>query len=310
MDSNEISQAQERPTWHKVADFPLVTLIIATAAFALAVTCGVLTGSALPPMDPVLSLVIQSVVTLALGFLAYKLVVAHLGSVHRDELRFHDAPRETGIGLALGAGLFSLVVGLAALLDVYNIIGWGSTRKLPNILLAAAIVPGVMEEMFFRGILFRWFEEFAGTWAALFLTSALFGVAHIYNPNATWFSSFAIAVEAGVLLGGVYMLTRSLWMPIGLHAAWNFTQGFIFDVPVSGVDSQGMVEARLSGPEMLSGGEFGLEASLLALLVATAAGVWFVLRAVKQGQLMQPWWVRRRRSQETVGIDVDADAHL
>jgi len=310
MDSNEISQAQERPTWHKVADFPLVTLIIATAAFALAVTCGVLTGSALPPMDPVLSLVIQSVVTLALGFLAYKLVVAHLGSVHRDELRFHDAPRETGIGLALGAGLFSLVVGLAALLDVYNIIGWGSTRKLPNILLAAAIVPGVMEEIFFRGILFRWFEEFAGTWAALFLTSALFGVAHIYNPNATWFSSFAIAVEAGVLLGGVYMLTRSLWMPIGLHAAWNFTQGFIFDVPVSGVDSQGMVEARLSGPEMLSGGEFGLEASLLALLVATAAGVWFVLRAVKQGQLMQPWWVRRRRSQETVGIDVDADAHL
>ena len=310
MDSNEISQAQGRPTWHKVADFPLVTLIIATAAFALAVTCGVLTGSALPPMDPVLSLVIQSVVTLALGFLAYKLVVAHLGSVHRDELRFHDAPRETGIGLALGAGLFSLVVGLAALLDVYNIIGWGSTRKLPNILLAAAIVPGVMEEMFFRGILFRWLEEFAGTWAALFLTSALFGVAHIYNPNATWFSSFAIAVEAGVLLGGVYMLTRSLWMPIGLHAAWNFTQGFIFDVPVSGVDSQGMVEARLSGPEILSGGEFGLEASLLALLVATAAGVWFVLRAVKQGRLVQPWWVRRRRLQETVGIDVDADAHL
>jgi hypothetical protein len=151
-----------------------------------------------------------------------------------------------------------------------------------------------MEEMLFRGILFRWIEEFAGSWAALFVTSALFGIAHIYNPNATWFSSFAIAVEAGVLLGGAYMLTRSLWMPIGLHAAWNFTQGFVFDVPVSGVDSQGIVEARLSGPEILSGGQFGLEASILALLVATAAGIALVLRAIKQGQLVRPWWVRRR----------------
>ena len=95
-----------------------------------------------------------------------------------------------------------------------------------------------MEELLFRGILFRWIEEFGGSWAALMVTSVLFGLAHVINPNATWFSSFAIAVEAGVLLGGAYMLTRSLWMPMGLHAAWNFTQGDIFDVPVSGIDEQ------------------------------------------------------------------------
>ena len=308
MGSNEMEQPQERPAWQKVADFPLVTLVVATAVFALAVAGGVVTGRSLPPMDPVLSLVIQSVVTLTLGFLAYKLVIAHLGFVHRDELRFDGALRETGIGLALGAALFTLVVGLAALLDVYNIIGPGSLRHLPNILLAASIVPGVMEEIFFRGILFRWLEEFAGSWAALFLTSALFGIAHIYNPNATWFSSFAIAVEAGVLLGGVYMLTRSLWMPIGLHAAWNFTQGFVFDVPVSGVDSQGIVEARLSGPEILSGGQFGLEASLLALLVATAAGIWFVKRAVQQGKLVQPWWIRRREDRAANPISIPSSS--
>ena len=76
------------------------------------------------------------------------------------------------------------------------------------------------------------------------MTSVLFGLAHIMNPNATWFSSFAIAVEAGLLLGGAYMLTRSLWLPMGLHAAWNFTQGEIFDVPVSGIDEHGLVEAK------------------------------------------------------------------
>jgi hypothetical protein len=90
------------------------------------------------------------------------------------------------------------------------------------------------------------------------------------------------------------MLTRSLWMPIGLHAAWNFVQGAIFDVPVSGLDEQGLVEARLSGPELLSGGAFGLEASVIAMVIATAAGVLLVLMAVKKGELMQPHWVRRR----------------
>ncbi|GAA4715916.1 CPBP family intramembrane metalloprotease [Sphingomonas lutea] len=299
-----------RPNWHKIADFPLVTLLIATTLFALALGGGILAGRALPPMDPLLSLVIQSLVTITLAMIVYKVVIAHIGFIHKDELRFDGALRETGIGLAFGAGLFTLIVALAALLDVYNIIGMGSARQLPNILLATTIVPAVMEEMFFRGILFRWVEEFTGSWAALVLTSALFGLAHIGNDNATWFSSFAIAVEAGVLLGGAYMLTRSLWMPIGLHAAWNFTQGFIFDVPVSGIDSQGIVEARLSGPELLSGGQFGLEASILALLVATAAGVWLIRRAMLEDRLVEPWWVRRRRSQEAVRIDVDADAGL
>jgi hypothetical protein len=65
-------------------------------------------------------------------------------------------------------------------------------------LISTAIMPGFMEELLFRGILFRWIEEFAGSWVALLVTSALFG-AHILNPGATWFSSFAIAVEAGLL---------------------------------------------------------------------------------------------------------------
>lgn len=126
------------------------------------------------------------------------------------------------------------------------------------------------------------------------ITSALFGLAHIFNANATWFSSLAIAVEAGLLLGGAYMLTRSLWLPIGLHAAWNFAQGEVFGVPVSGGAVHGFLRSPLSGPPLLSGGAFGLEASVIALVIATAAGVWFVLLAIKRGQLVRPSWVRRR----------------
>jgi hypothetical protein len=128
----------------------------------------------------------------------------------------------------------------------------------------------------------------------LIISSALFGLAHLGNPGATWVAAVWIALEAGLLLGGAYMLTGNLWMPIGLHAAWNFTQGEIFDVPVSGIDEHGLVQAKLSGPEILTGGMFGLEASIIALVIATAAGAFLIVLAVRRGRVMQPWWVPRR----------------
>jgi hypothetical protein len=90
------------------------------------------------------------------------------------------------------------------------------------------------------------------------------------------------------------MLTRSLWLPIGLHAGWNIMQGPVFGVPVSGNPAHGLLRSRLSGPTLLSGGSFGLEASIIALTICTAAGVWFVWRAIRRGELVQPLWVRRR----------------
>jgi hypothetical protein len=69
-------------------------------------------------------------------------------------------------------------------------------------------------------------------------------------------------------------------------------------VPVSGTDQNGMVEAQLSGPELLSGGAFGLEASLIAMVLATAAGLMLVVLAVRRGEIVRPWWVRRRLARE------------
>lgn len=303
--------AEEKSLIRRIVDFPLVALVFAVLLYAFATAIAMAAGAQLPPMPPLARTALLGALGIALVFAVYKLAIRHLGEREHDDLPARGAFRDLGLGLLAGAAIFSLVVGLAAAADVYNISGYGGTGDLLRALIAIAILPAFMEEMLFRGILFRWIEEFGGSWAALVVTSALFGAAHIMNANASWFSSFAIAVEAGLLLGGAYMLTRSLWMPIGLHAAWNFTQGFLFDVPVSGMDQNGLVEAQLSGPELLSGGRFGLEASVIALVVATAAGVWLVRLAVKRGQLVQPWWVRRRAaSEEAVGIDVDRDADL
>ena len=284
----------DTPLWRRILDYPLVAMLIAVALFIVAIAAGLLIAKLLPPMSDLLRIAVQAAINIALVLAVYKFGIVRLGEQPRDDLRPSGALKDLAVGLALGLVLISAVVGVAAMLDVYNIIGEGGTEQILRLLIVTAIVPGILEEIFFRGILFRWIEEWAGSWAALILTAALFGTAHILNPNATWFSSFAIAMEAGLLLGGAYMLTRSLWMPIGLHIAWNFAQGAIYDVPVSGLDQQGLVQAKLSGPTLLSGGAFGLEASLIAVVIATAAGVGLIVLALRKGQLVQPHWVRHR----------------
>jgi membrane protease YdiL (CAAX protease family) len=283
----------EQPLWHRILEFPLVAMLIASLFFALATALGLFLGKFVSIGQPATAAV-HMAINIGLMLVAYKLVMARLGERPRDDLPMRKSLPALGKGIGVGAALFLTVVGVAALMGVYRVTGRGDASTLLLALISTAIMPGFMEELLFRGILFRWIEEFAGSWTALLVTSALFGVAHIFNPGATWFSSFAIAVEAGLLLGGAYMLTRSLWLPIGLHAAWNFTQGAIFGVPVSGGPSTGLLRSTLSGPTLLSGGAFGLEASVIAVVICASAGICFVRLAIKRDEVIQPWWVRRR----------------
>jgi hypothetical protein len=281
-----------RPLWQQFVDFPLVAMLVAVGLFILAVAGASLVGKLLPPMPPLGKSAINAVVSIALALAAYKLVIVRLGERPRDDLAAAEALKGLAAGLLIGFLLFCALVGIAALFDVYNIVGPGDTRELVKDLIGMTIFAAFMEELLFRGILFRWIEAFAGSWAALMVTSALFGLAHLFNANATWTSSLAIMVEAGMLLGGTYMLARNLWVPMGLHAAWNFTQGFIFDVPVSGNDVHGLVEAKLSGPVLLSGGQFGLEASMIGVVLSIPLGALMIVLAVRRGRVVQPMWAR------------------
>ena len=281
-----MAQHQDRsPIW-RIIDFPLVAMVIAVALFVAANAAASALASLLPPMPRDAASAVKAVIAIGLVLAAYKLVIVRLGEKPRDDLPFAAAPRGLALGAAAGFLLFSALVGIAALFDVYNIVGPGDTRELVKDLIGMTIVAAFMEELLFRGILFRWIEALAGSWAALAITSALFGLAHIFNPNATWSSSLAIMVEAGMLLGGAYMLARNLWVPMGLHAAWNFTQGFIFDVPVSGNDMHGLVQAKLSGPVLLSGGAFGLEASMIGVLLSIPLGAFLILLAARRGHVV------------------------
>lgn len=283
------------PLWKRIWNFPLVAMLVALVLCVIVIGvinigAGILSGAlGVDVPEPV-----QVVAVVAALIAVQKLVLRRLGERRHDDLPFAEALRGLVLGTLGAAALFSVIVGIAALLGAYRIVGWGGLSNWVFLLFAAGISAGFVEELIFRGILFRWIEEFGGSWTALAITSALFGLVHIGNANATWWSSLTIALVAGTMLGGAYMLTRNLWLAVGIHFGWNVTQGLVWDVPVSGNDVDGVVDARLVGDPLISGGAFGLEASVIALVVAGAAGVWLVKRAVDAGELMAPWWVRRR----------------
>jgi len=287
--------AENKPTWRRIVDFPLVAMLIALAVVIICITVATYLVKSVPVAGLGMNMEFE-LVTIPLLIIAYELIIRRLGEHPRDDYRDPKALKNLGLGLGAGFLIFSLAVAVAALLGVYRISGEGDASDLLSALIGPAIFAAVSEELIFRGILFRWIEEFGGSWAALLLTSAIFGAAHLANPNASPIAAVGIAFEAGVMLGAAYMLTRSLWLPMGLHAAWNFTQGEIYDIPVSGTPVHGLLVARLRGPPLLTGNGFGLEASPIAMVVATLFGLWLLWLAIRKGELMKPWWVRRRIS--------------
>ncbi|MES2058298.1 MAG: type II CAAX endopeptidase family protein [Pseudomonadota bacterium] len=199
--------------------------------------------------------------------------------------------RELGSGLLVGLVLFSIVVGIIAAFGGYQVIGThAATVLLPS--LAIAITSGVTEEIALRGVFFRIVESWLGSWIALVLSAALFGALHLSNPNATFLAGFAITLEAGIMLAALYMLTRRLWAAIGLHAAWNFAQGGIYGIAVSGFRQDGLLVPRITGSDLLTGGTFGAEASLPAVILCTGFGIALLVIAHRRGRFVAPFWMR------------------
>ncbi len=291
---DDAGTADEKPLWRTIVD-PLVAMLVAVIAYFVVLIAAGFFEVLLMPRIPGFTVEMKlEVLAIPMLLLLYHFFIRNLGEHPRDDFRDPKALRHLVVGLGGGFAVFSVAVGIAAALGVYRVTGQGDLTGLLAALITSAIFPAISEEMLFRGILFRWTEQAAGSWVALLVTSAVFGASHLANPSASVIAAIGIALEAGVMLGAAYMLTRSLWLPMGLHAAWNFTQGEIYDIPVSGTKVHGILDAQLVGPRLLTGNGFGLEASLIAIAVATLFGLWLLWLAIRKGEVVQPPWVRRR----------------
>lgn len=209
-----------------------------------------------------------------------------------SELGLTGMGRQFGIGLLVGAGLYAACEGVLIALGIYRIDGLNPwTYMLPAI--AMAVSSSVFEELLFRGVLFLSVEKWFGSWVALAVSSLVFGLTHLMNAQGTLEGALYIAVEAGILLAAAFMLTRRLWLSIGFHMAWNYTQQAIFASIVSGNDAApGLIRSTIKGPDYLTGGSFGVESSVLALVLCTTIGIVMLVMAYRRGLVVPPIWKR------------------
>jgi membrane protease YdiL (CAAX protease family) len=290
-----INQAEPRsatPTfWRRVLAFPISQIVVAILFIAIPFAV-VSTPFNLfvtdKPLKRAGALLLTAVV---LG--AYWAFVRIVERRAVTELSSSHVVRELGGGLVLGALLFSTTIGILAALGAYQMTG-NNGWLIMLASLPACILAGVLEEVLIRGVVFRILEQWLGSWIALAISAAIFGALHLLNPGATLLNAAAISIEAGVLLAAAFMLTRRLWLCIGIHIAWNFTQGGVFSVAVSGGKSTGLLQSRMVGPDWLTGGAFGAEASVVALVVCAAAGAVLIVLAIRKGNVVPPAWVGRR----------------
>ncbi len=186
--------------------------------------------------------------------------------------------RELAAGVGIGAAL-QLFVGLALVTArgvSYHGITVGVRHALVGILATGGllVLVAAFEEVAFRGYGFQRLVEAVGPLGAVATFSGLFGVVHLSNPSATPLST-ANTVLAGVLLAVAYLRTRALWLPIGLHWAWNFTMGPILSMPVSGINlGPTLLKVETTGAIWLTGGAYGPEGGVVVTAACLVTIVW------------------------------------
>lgn len=216
-------------------------------------------------------------------FIAYRVLIRWTERRPAKELALPDAPPYVAIGVILGMVLFATVFAVLAYMSVAHDAGYIGLGSLGTEA-AAALAASVSEEIILRGAVFRLLEESFGTLAALLASAALFGLMHVVNTGASLVSTAAIALEAGVLLASAYAASRTLWLPIGLHFGWNFTEGGLFGATISGAAGHGVIASTFTGAPLLTGGRFGPEASVVAVAVCLVAALVFIAIAIARGR--------------------------
>lgn len=258
------------------------TLIVAYNVIARGALMAMLSNShgAQPSVAPAGDKLASAIAGVGALLLVYWSAIRLLERRRVPELEVRSLPADLLLGGAVGAGLMVIIVGILWLA------GWVVIDRQPISAIAMAardsLRSGVVEELVLRLVIFRLVWRALGIWPALAFAAILFGLLHLANPDSGWFAAIALICGEGIAIG-LYLISGRIWAPIGMHAAWNFVQGWVFGAAVSGTSEiAGGPLATHAVPgvsEMLSGGGFGPEASLAALVVSLLASAGFLVRA-------------------------------
>ena len=206
----------------------------------------------------------------------------------RENLSFRGKMQMMGIGWAVSAIYFLAIIVCLFLCGYYRIVTVEFDVASQLSWLSLFLLVGVVEEVIFRGILFRLITDKWNIAVGLTTSSLLFGLAHLGNPGATLWAALAIALASGWLFGMAYAYHRTIWVPIGMHWAWNYLEGGVFGCAVSGtpLGYLPLITPRISGADILSGGAFGPEASIICVALGIAISIVYTVLYIKKKRML------------------------
>jgi uncharacterized protein len=218
----------------------------------------------------------------AAGFIAYVRLIEKREPSELSAWRWGLLP----LGTLIGSGFFALLIGMLAVSGHDRF----ESFELPSRFFSAivfALGTAIWEEVTFRGLLSRSIERTGGTWVGVAVSALVFGAVHGLNPNASLRASAAIVVESGLMLAFAYVAARTLWLPIGSHFGWNFTEDYLFGVRISGHAARPAVfTGSLLGTATFTGGEYGVEGALPSVILGGIVAAIFIYLAYRRRELV------------------------
>ena len=236
---------------------------------------------------------IDRIVSFVALLLLYAAFVRLIERRPAHEISLRGAPAELGGGILIALGLVGIMALILSASRVYRIEETGPAIVLLNALFLFGF-GAFMQELLFSIMLFRLVEEWLGTVAGVAIIAATFALMHLINGNATVWSTLALMLGQ-LLLVGAFIYTRRLWLVWGIHWGWNFFQDGVLGMPNSGITSlPSWIKATITGPSWLTGGTYGLETSIVALMLTLSLAAIVLRRATRAGQTVRPMWKRAR----------------
>jgi uncharacterized protein len=277
----------------RILHFPLTKIIIGLIVCLVIVRVGqafIQRTLELTSIDGDLKKLIAGAFTATLAIIAYSYLFKLYEKRKITEFSKNNIVKNITIGIVLGVVLQSLTILVIYLKGGYSVL---SINPILFILpaLTMAFTSAIIEEILLRGIIFRIPEEKLGSYLSLVISALLFGAMHLINPNSSVTAAIGLAIQAGLLLGAAYIYSRSLWFPIALHFAWNFTQSAVFGASVSGNStSKTLITSKIEGAAWYTGGQFGPEGSIQATLFCLIPTIILLVLSHKEGKIIKLYW--------------------
>ena len=266
---------KEMPCWKRILSF-LVQLVLFIILFALLVIIGqfLITSVLTIPAASILGKIPLHDWFLALSASFLTVFLLDRWQQKKGMATYGFSSKKIGKSLLLG-----LIVGSSILLISFGILLMGNWAKITHfdfqagLFLAWALfflIQPLAEEIIMRSFLQTQLHRHFGTHPGLFITALVFTLLHSANDNITLLASIQI-FTGGYLMGLLYLQTKNIWATFAMHASWNFLQSTVFGFAVSGMETYSILKTETTGPDWLTGGAFGLEGSLLTLVLILLA---------------------------------------